>query len=78
MFVTSKKQNHEFTNSRITVLQKGQRVFLNPFLMVYYFLYIYYFKKHFNPSFFILKALKDILQHFKLVNWLIGGFVFLM
>ena len=33
--------------------------------MVYFFL-IYYFKKHFKPSFFILRALKDILQHFGL------------
>ena len=29
----------------------------------------YYFKKHFRPCFFILKALKDILKHFKFVNW---------
>ena len=32
------------------------------------FFLIYYFKKHFKPCFFILKALKDILQHFKFVN----------
>jgi phosphatidylglycerophosphate synthase len=30
---------------------------------------VYYFKKHFKACFFILKALKDILQHFKFVNW---------
>ena len=30
---------------------------------------IYYFKKDFKPCFFILTALKDILQHFELVNW---------
>ena len=37
--------------------------------MVSYFLFIT-LKKHFKPCFFlILKALKDILQHFKLVNW---------
>ena len=35
-------------------------------------------KKHLKPCFFILKALKDILQHFKFVNWRIRGFVFLM
>ena len=29
----------------------------------------YYFKKYFKPCFFILKALEDILQHFKFVNW---------
>ena len=28
-----------------------------------------YFNKHFKPSFFISKALKDILQHFRFVNW---------
>ena len=33
------------------------------------------FKKHFKPYLFILKAFKDILQHFKFVNWKIG-FVF--
>ena len=32
---------------------------------------------HFQPCFFILKALKDIQQHFKFVNWQICGFVFL-
>ena len=36
---------------------------------------IYYFKKRFKPCFFILKALKDILQHFKLVNLWICEFV---
>ena len=39
--------------------------------MVYFFL-IYKLKKHFKPCFFILKALKDILN-----SW-IRGFVFLM
>ena len=46
--------------------------------MVYYFLFVTL--KTF--SFFILKAFKDILQHFKscfkFLNWWIGGFVFLM
>ena len=42
--------------------------------MVYYFLFIT-LKKHFKPCFFILKALKDILQHFKFVNWWIGEFL---
>ena len=37
-----------------------------------------YFKKHFKPCFFILKALKDILKRFKFLNWSIHGFVFLM
>ena len=30
---------------------------------------IYYFKKHFKRCFYILKTLKDILQHFKFMNW---------
>ena len=43
MFVTTKKQNHEFTTLPIhefKVLQKGQRAFQNPFLMLYYFLFL--------------------------------------
>ena len=46
---------------------------LKPLVMVYFF--SYYFKKHFKPHFFIKKALKDILQHFKFMNWWIGEFV---
>ena len=45
--------------------------------MVYYFL-TFTLKKHFKSCFFILKALKDILQHFTFVNLWIRGFVFLM
>ena len=56
-----KKRNHEFTNSRIHSAAKG------PFIMVYYL--IHYFKNHFKPCFFISKIFKDILQHFKFVNW---------
>ena len=37
---------------------------------------IYYFKKHFQPCFFILKALKGILQNFKFVNWRIRFLIF--
>ena len=76
LFVTSK---NEITNSPIhefKVLHKGQRAFYSLSIIVYYFLS--YFKKHFKPCFFILKALKDPLQHFKFVNWWIRGFVFLM
>ena len=40
--------------------------------MVYYLLH----KKHYKPCLFISKPLKDILQHFKFVNWWIRGFVF--
>ena len=36
---------------------------------------MFYFKNHFKPRFFILKALKDIFQHFKLVSWRIGKLV---
>ena len=43
--------------------------------MVYYFLSIT-LKKHSKPCLFILKALKDILHHFKFVNWRIRVFVF--
>ena len=64
------------TIHEVKVLQKGQRAFFKPLLMVYYFLFITS-KKHFKPCFFVLKALKDILQHFKFVNWRIRGFVFL-
>ena len=34
---------------------------------------IHYFKKHFKPCFFILKAFKDILQHFKLIFELVNS-----
>ena len=66
---------HQFTN--LKYCKKAREPFKIPFLMVYQFLFIT-LKKHFKPCFFILKALKDILQHFKFVNWWIGGFVFLM
>ena len=36
---------------------------------------MYCFKNIFKPGFFILKALKGILQHFKFVNWWICSFV---
>ena len=54
---------HEFK-----VLHKDQRAFWNPFLMMYYFFFIT-LKDISSLDFFILKALKDILQHFKFVNW---------
>ena len=43
---------------------------------MYYFLFITL--KHYKSSFFSLKALKDILQHFKFVNWWIRGFIFFL
>ena len=42
--------------------------------MVYHFNFIT--SKTFQALLFILKALKDILQHLKFVNWRIRGFVF--
>ena len=46
---------------------KAREPFKTPFNGVLF--PIYYFKKHFRPCFFILKALKDILKHFEFVNW---------
>ena len=69
-----KKQNHQFTNLKCCI--KAREPFKPPFKLLSFL--ICHFKKHLNPCFFILKALKDILQHFKLVNWRIRGFVFSM
>ena len=58
---------NETTNSPVhefKVLHTGQRAFENPFLMVYYFLFIT--SKTFQALPF---HFKDILQHFKFVNW---------
>ena len=71
---------HQKTNSLIhefKVLYKGQRAILKPLFNGVLFL-IYYFKNHSKPCFLILKALKDILHHFKFVNWWIGEFVFFL
>ena len=57
-------RNHEFTNSKCC--KKAREPFKTLFNGVLFL--IYYFKKHFQSCFFILKALKDILQHFKFVN----------
>ena len=38
----------------------------------------YHLKKHLKSHFFILNALKDILQHYEFVDWRVRGFVFLM
>ena len=65
LFVTSKKRNHEFTNLNTA---KRPAILLKPLYNGVLFL-IHYFKKHFKPCLFILKAFKDILQHFKFVNW---------
>ena len=75
--MTSKKRNHQMSNSRIWSAAKRLESLLKPLFSGVSFL-IYYFKKHFKPCFFILKALKDILQPFKFVNWWIDCFGFLM
>ena len=67
---------NETTNSPIhefRVLHKGRGAFKPLFNGVGFL--IYYFKKHFKHCFFIVKTLKDILQHFKFVNWLIRELV---
>ena len=64
LFVTSKKRNHEFTNLACCIKASLFKPFFNGVLLL-----IYYFKKHFKHCFFISKALKDILQHFKFMNW---------
>ena len=70
-------QKNETTNSPIQSTDKRPASLLKPLYNGVLFL-IHYFKKHLKPCFFILKALKNILQHFKFVNWWIRGFVFLM
>ena len=67
-----KKRNHEFTNWKCCI--KSRESFKTPFNCVLFL--TYQFKKNILSSFYILKALKDILQHFKIVNWWIGGSVF--
>ena len=52
-------------------------ILLKPLLMVNYSLSIT-LKNILSLSFFHFKALKDILQHIKLVNWSFGGFVFFL
>ena len=58
----------ETTNSLIQSTAKISASLLKPLCNDILFL-IHYFKKHFRPCFFILKALKDLLKHFKFVNW---------
>ena len=55
---------HQFTN--LKCCKKAREPFKTLFNRVLFL--VYYIKKHFLPCFFILKALKDILLHFKLVN----------
>ena len=62
--MTSKKRNHKFTN--LKCYKKAWEPYKTLFDGVLFL--ISYFKKHFQFCLFILKALKDILKHFKLVN----------
>ena len=63
-----KKRNHEFTNWPIHEFKELHKGLLK-LLFIGVLFFIYYFKKHFKPCFFIF-------QHFKFVNWSIRGFVF--
>ena len=65
----TKPRIHQFTTLKCCI-----KSLLKPIFNGVLFL-IYYFKKHLKSCFFILKALKDILQHFKFVNWRIGKLV---
>ena len=65
----TKPQIHQFTNLKCCI--KAKEPFKTPFIVVSFL--IYYFKNYFKPCVFILKTLKDILQHFELVN---SGFSF--
>ena len=76
LFETSKNETTNSPVHQFTCCIKAREPFKILFNGVLFL--IHYFKKHFKPCFFNLKALKDILQHFKFVNWRIRGFVFLM
>ena len=65
----TKPRIHQFTNLKCCKKNSEPfKTFLNDLLFIT-------LKKHFKHCSFILKALKDILQHFKFVNWWIRGFV---
>ena len=59
------KKNPETTNSPIRSAAKRPESLLKH--ISWCVTTIYYFNKHLKPCFFILKALKDIMQHFKFV-----------
>ena len=59
--VTTNSPIHQFTSLKA-------REHFKPLFNGVLFL-IYYFKTNFHPCFFIFKALKDILQHYKYVKW---------
>ena len=76
LFVTSKNTKHEFSKSPIHEFKMLLPEILLKALVNGVLFHVCYFKKYFKPCLFILKALKDILQHFKFVNWRIRVFVF--
>ena len=74
LFVTSKNETMNSPIHEFKVLHKG--LLKLPFNGVSFLLC--YVKKRSKPYFFIMKALNDNLQYFKIVNWWIHGFGFLM
>ena len=66
LYVTSRKETINSPINRFKVCTVKMPASLSKHLVLYL---IHYFKKHFKPCFFILKAFKDILQHFEFVNW---------
>ena len=66
LFVTSKNETTNSPIHQFTSLKWRPESLLKPLFDGVLFL-VYYFKKHFEPCFFILQALKDILQHCKFV-----------
>ena len=68
----TKPRIHQFTNLKCCI--KTWEPFETPF--EWCIIFCLFPLKHFKPCFFISKAfLKDILQHFKFVNWWFLGFV---
>ena len=72
LFVTSKNKTMNSPIHQLCCIKarKLLKLLVNGVLF-----HIYYIKRHSKPCLFILKALKDILRHFKLVNWRIHQFV---
>ena len=66
--MTSKNENTNSPIHEFKVQHKGQRVLKNRFQLCIISYFKCYFKKHVKVCFFILKALKDILHEFELVN----------
>ena len=70
----TKPRIHQFTNSKCyKKTREPFKTLFNGLLFI-----MYYLKIHFQPCLFILKALKDILQHFKFVKLVNSWFRFFM